>query len=68
MEIENLIRKIVVEELDKARQDVQLESLSDFCRRTGVSRTTVWRDIKKGHTKCVRIGRRILINPNQFVG
>lgn len=35
-------------------------SINDLTKITGISRTTVYREVRKGILPCVRIGRRVL--------
>lgn len=65
--IETLIRKIVSEELDKAKLNTELVSVTEFCNRHGLNRVTLWRAEKEGRVKVVRIGTRVFLNPNQFI-
>lgn len=63
---EKSIKQLIAEELDRRQKENELISLADFCSRFNVSRTTVWRAEKGNKLKCVRIGKKIFINPNQF--
>lgn len=66
MSLEESIRKIVVDELSK-HQPEELQSISEFCKAKKISRITLWRAEKEGRIKLVRIGRKVFINPGQFV-
>lgn len=63
---ETLIRKIVHDELSK-RADTDLVSITKFCKDKDISRVTLWRAEKDGKVKLTRIGKRVFLNPNQFV-
>jgi excisionase family DNA binding protein len=43
-------------------QDTKLRGISEVAERLGVSRATVWREIKRGHIRSVRIGARVLVS------
>ncbi|HVS87098.1 MAG TPA: helix-turn-helix domain-containing protein [Candidatus Acidoferrum sp.] len=43
-------------------QDTKLRGISEVAERLGVSRATVWRQIKLGHIRSVRIGTRVLVS------
>lgn len=64
--IEETIRQIVADELNKHHQREELQSISEFCKAKKISRITVWRAEKEGRLKLVRIGRKVFINPGQF--
>lgn len=66
--IEETIRKIVGEEIDKRDRIVNLTDIDTFCREKGVSRVTLWRQRKAGQLKTINIGSRIFIDMNQFTG
>jgi hypothetical protein len=66
MNLEENIRKIVADELDKRQQQVEFIPVADFCKSRKISRITIWRAEKEGKIKLSRIGKKIFINPNQF--
>lgn len=65
MNLEDHIRKIVVDELSK-RQPPELVSISQFCKTKNVSRVTVWRAERAGRLKLTRIGRKVFVKTDQF--
>jgi predicted DNA-binding transcriptional regulator AlpA len=66
MNLEEHIRKIVAEELDKRQQAQELVSITEFCQANKIHRNTIWRHEKEGRLKLIRIGRKVFINPQQF--
>ncbi len=66
MSIEETIRAIVTDELDKREHKKDLVPVSTFCKAHNLSRITVWRQERQGKLKVVRIGRKVFIQPNQF--
>jgi hypothetical protein len=67
MNIEETIRQIVCEEIDKREQATNLIPIADFCKNHNLSRVTVWRAEKSGKLKTVRIGKKVFVNPHQFI-
>jgi hypothetical protein len=65
--IEESIRTIVVEELAKLGAGNKMVPVAEFCRKHGISRVTIWRAEKEGRLKVTRIGKKVFVNPNQFV-
>jgi hypothetical protein len=66
MNIEESIRKIVTEELDKRQSQGDIVPLEEFCRTKGISRVTVWRAERSGKLKLTRIGTKVFVNKSQF--
>lgn len=66
--ITEVLRAILKEELNSiaASNAPQLVSLKKFLADSSMSRTTVWRAEKEGKIKLSRVGRRILVDLNQF--
>lgn len=46
--------------------DYQAMSVEDVVRAVGVSRTTIYKEIKAGRLKITKVGRRSLILPENF--
>lgn len=67
MSIDEIIRKIVIEELDKRQRKSELIPVAEFCASKKISRVTIWRAEKSGQIKLTRIGKSIFIDTNQFV-
>lgn len=68
MNLEESIRKIVVDELDKRQSPSELIPVSEFCKKQKLSRVTVWRAEKEGRIKLDRIGKKVFVNQAQFNG
>ena len=66
MNLEQSIRQIVCEELDKRTQTDTLIPLAQFCKEKNLNRVTVWRAEKEGRIKLDRIGKKIFVNQTQF--
>jgi hypothetical protein len=66
MSIEETIRQIVAEELDKRQTANTLIPVSEFCATHNISRVTLWRQEKAGTLKVHRVGRKTFVNINQF--
>lgn len=66
MSLEQTIRNMISEELDKRQQSDNLIPMSEFCAKKNLSRTTIWRNEKQGEIKLTRIGRKIFIDQSQF--
>lgn len=67
MSLEQTIRNMISEELDKRlNQGPDYRSVADACQKLDLSRTSLWRGIKKGEVKSITIGNRRLIDINQF--
>jgi len=66
MSLEESIRMIVADELDKRQNTSKITPQSQFCKEKNLSRTTVWRAIKTGQLEAVTIGRKVFINEKQF--
>lgn len=60
MSFEDQIRKIVREELQE-NKNPELLSVDAFCKKFGVSRTTVWRQALQGSLQTKSIGKRKFI-------
>jgi hypothetical protein len=67
MSLEESIRKIVKDEIEKRNQKTELVPVADFCKDKNLSRITIWRGEKQGKFKLTRIGRKVFINPQQFI-
>lgn len=66
MSIDEQIRKIVVEELEK-RLTPELIPLTEYCKLKNIHRSTVWRAEKEGKVKLHRVGKKVFINPQTFI-
>ncbi len=66
MNLEESIRQIVSEELDKRDQSSKLTPQDQFCKEKNLSRTTVWRARRSGQLETVTIGRKVFVNESQF--
>lgn len=66
MSIDEQIRKIVVEELEK-RLTPELIPVPEYCKKNNIHRSTVWRAAKKGKVKLVQIGKKAFIDPKQLL-
>jgi|GEM_PF-1503265 len=53
-------------ETDKNDSASQLHHLSTFQERTGLSRSSAYREIQRGALKVVRIGRAVRISENEI--
>lgn len=67
MDLEQSIRKIICEELDKRQQGNDLIPLADFCKSKNINRVTIWRHEKEGRIKLDRIGKKVFVNSSQFL-
>ncbi|UYN88140.1 MAG: hypothetical protein KIT51_07815 [Cyclobacteriaceae bacterium] len=67
MSLEENIRKIVAEEIQKAGKQSDLVPLAEFCKEKNLSRVTVWRAEKQGKMKLTRIGKKVFVSPQQFI-
>jgi len=67
MNIEETIRAIVQDELNKREVTPQLIPAQQFCQEKGLSRATLWRAEKEGKVKLFRIGRRIFIDQGALI-
>lgn len=67
MTIDEIIRKMIIEELDKRERKSELIPVADFCKEKKISRVTIWRAEKSGQIKLTRIGKSVFIDMNQFV-
>jgi len=65
MSLEQQIREIVKQEIDKDHTAPRLVPLQKFCNDLGLDRKTLWRAEKEGRIKVQRIGTRIFIDANQ---
>ena len=68
MNLEESIRKIVVEEIDKRQQKDEYVPIAEFLQSKKLSRLTIRRQELEGKVKLIRIGKRVFINPSQFHG
>ncbi len=66
MSIDEQIRKIVVEELEK-RLTPELIPVPEYCRKNNIHRSTVWRAEKEGKVKLYRVGKKVFINPQLLI-
>lgn len=66
MNLEESIKQMISDELDKRQVNVELTPISIFCERNNISRTTLWRAEKAGRLQTYRIGRRVFVKGNQF--
>jgi len=66
MNLEESIRKIVSDELDRREQSSKLTPQDQFCKDKNLSRTTLWRARRSGQLETVNIGRKVFINEKQF--
>lgn len=66
MSIEETIRELINQELDKRTQSADIVPVEQFCQDKGVSRITIWRAEKEGRLKVVRIGKRKFIDTRQW--
>lgn len=67
MTLDETIRMMINEELDKRERKTDLVRISDFCKSKNISRTTLWRAEKEGRLTMTRIGKKVFINMNQFI-
>lgn len=67
MTLDEHIRKIVAEELAKIQTPKELISVTEFCKKRNINRSTVWRAEKEGKVNLIRIGKKTFINPEQFI-
>jgi 3,4-dihydroxy-2-butanone 4-phosphate synthase len=67
MTIEETIRLIVVQELEKREGSNDLVPVAEFCEKKNISRITLWRAEKSGKLNLKRIGRKVFVNANQIV-
>lgn len=63
--LEKTIRQLISEELDK-RQQSDIVPASEFCKKKGISRITLWRAERSGGIKITRIGKRCFVDQSQF--
>lgn len=63
MSMEEQVREIVRQELDRQSGRSHLQSVEDFCQEVGLSRTTLWRQERQGRIKLHRIGKRVFVDP-----
>jgi len=66
MNLEESIRQIISEELDKRNQVDNLVPLAQFCKEKNLNRVTLWRAEKEGRIQLSRIGKKIFVNQSQF--
>jgi hypothetical protein len=64
--LEDNIRRIVDEQLDKRHLKDELIPVREFCEKHDVSRVTLWRAEREGKLQTTRIGRKVFINSSQF--
>jgi excisionase family DNA binding protein len=43
-------------------------TVKEACGIIGISRTTLWRAIRKGRLGCYRVGRRVLLSEEHMTG
>jgi excisionase family DNA binding protein len=53
-------------ETKQSESSSQLHHLSTFLERTGLSRSSAYREIQRGTLKVVRIGRAVRISENEI--
>lgn len=61
------IRQIINEELDKRDTQTHLVPVAKFCSDHDLNRVTLWRQEKSGKLKVTRIGKKVFVDPGQFV-
>lgn len=66
MTIDEIVRKIINDELDKHQRKSEIVPVADFCKAKKISRVTIWRAEKNGQIKLTRIGKSVFIDINQF--
>ena len=54
-------------ELDRRAAATELVPMDLFCQQKKISRVTMWRKEKEGTVKVIRIGKKLFVNPTQFV-
>lgn len=67
MTLDEHIRKIVAEELAKHQSSADIVPVAEFCKVKNIHRNTVWRAEKEGRIKLIRLGKKVFINPQQFI-
>ena len=66
IEASNEETKAIVEQPILALQAKEFLSIQETCQLIGVSRTTLWRVIKKGQLKTAKMGRRVVIRKSDL--
>lgn len=66
MSLEDQIRLIVTEELNKRQQAAEMLPVSEFCKLKKMSRSAVWRAEQLGKIQITRIGKKVFVKMDQF--
>jgi len=66
-DLETSIKQMINAELDRRAAATELVPMDLFCQQKKISRVTMWRKEKEGTVKVIRIGKKLFVNPTQFV-